>query len=413
MTGWLLHSLSASALLMALVLAVRPWVARRWGAHAAYALWLLPLARLLCPPLALLPGAPGAATASGHEAVAATGVLASELIVTLIWATGATAFFSIQLLRYRHFLSRTCAAITDRPRHAGGLQILRSAVASGPFAAGLLRRRIVLPADFHQTYAPGERRLVLTHEATHHRRGDLWANLAALLVLALHWFNPLAWLAHRLFRIDQEAACDASVLRRRPADRFRYGVTLAKAGGALPMTLSAFGDQTMLKVRLRRLSRTTAPGTVGATLSLVAGLFLTAGTAIVPRPYDPAFTASLVAASVPPRPSAPTTAPRSISPIPSHPPKTWKREVPARPTNATSAPDVMIALDRAAVRYRPAADLDWMEQGRQTGLERSDARLSQGIEHLAASRGRPIGDPAYLDQRRQQGLAQRAAGLRD
>ena len=42
-----------------------------------------------------------------------------------------------------------------------------------------------------------------------HRHGDLWANAAALLLLAVQWFNPFAWRAIRAFRFDQEAACDA------------------------------------------------------------------------------------------------------------------------------------------------------------------------------------------------------------
>src|SRR3546814_20045805 len=57
---------------------------------------------------------------------------------------------------------------------------------------------------------------------SHHRHGDLWANAAALVLLASQWFNPFAWRAIRAFRFDQEAACDARVLNmvdREGADR--------------------------------------------------------------------------------------------------------------------------------------------------------------------------------------------------
>ena len=89
----------------------------------------------------------------------------------------------------------------------------------GPLALGVLDRRIVVPGRFLQRYNPGERRLALEHELVHHRRGDIWWNLAALLVLALNWFNPVAWLAFRAFRSDQELACDAAVARAAPIRR--------------------------------------------------------------------------------------------------------------------------------------------------------------------------------------------------
>ena len=61
---------------------------------------------------------------------------------------------------------------------------------------------------FARRFTPAEQRLALAHELAHHRRGDLFADLAALLVLALHWFNPIAHRAYRAFRVDQEQACD-------------------------------------------------------------------------------------------------------------------------------------------------------------------------------------------------------------
>ena len=79
-------------------------------------------------------------------------------------------------------------------------------------AFGLWRRFVAVPHDFFARYATEERALAIDHELSHHRHGDLWANAAALLLLATQWFNPLAWRAIRAFRFDQEAACDARVL---------------------------------------------------------------------------------------------------------------------------------------------------------------------------------------------------------
>ena len=50
MTGWAVETLIATTLLMLLVLAIRGPVRKAFGAHITYALWLLPVARLLLPP---------------------------------------------------------------------------------------------------------------------------------------------------------------------------------------------------------------------------------------------------------------------------------------------------------------------------------------------------------------------------
>jgi hypothetical protein len=55
-------------------------------------------------------------------------------------------------------------------------------------------------------------RAVLLHEISHLRRNDPLALWVAHLALALHWFNPLAWLAVRQLRVEQENACDDCVL---------------------------------------------------------------------------------------------------------------------------------------------------------------------------------------------------------
>jgi beta-lactamase regulating signal transducer with metallopeptidase domain len=49
--GWAIEALIASALLMAVVLVIRAPVRRHFGPGIAYALWALPVIRLLLPPL--------------------------------------------------------------------------------------------------------------------------------------------------------------------------------------------------------------------------------------------------------------------------------------------------------------------------------------------------------------------------
>jgi TonB family protein len=60
---------------------------------------------------------------------------------------------------------------------------------------------------------PADRlRLVLTHELVHIARHDWVATVLGETVAALHWFNPLAWIALRELRREREVACDDAVL---------------------------------------------------------------------------------------------------------------------------------------------------------------------------------------------------------
>lgn len=67
----------------------------------------------------------------------------------------------------------------------------------------------------------------LAHELTHYRHGDhLWAALRGLS-LALHWYNPLVWVAAVLSRRDGELCCDEATVRRLgEGERAAYGRTL-------------------------------------------------------------------------------------------------------------------------------------------------------------------------------------------
>lgn len=70
-------------------------------------------------------------------------------------------------------------------------------------------------------------RYSVEHEATHRRHGDhLWSLLRGLC-LAVHWFNPLVWIAAVLSRNDAELACDEATIRRIGEEhRADYGRTL-------------------------------------------------------------------------------------------------------------------------------------------------------------------------------------------
>ena len=81
-----------------------------------------------------------------------------------------------------------------------------------PLTIGVWRPVIVLPAEAANWDAE-RRRVVLLHESIHIARWDALHGWLSLLVVALHWFNPLAWIATRRLAIESETACDDRVLQ--------------------------------------------------------------------------------------------------------------------------------------------------------------------------------------------------------
>ena len=329
MIAWAVEASVAVTALMLLVLAVRGTVARAFGAGWAYALWLLPALRLVLPPIpALFPTFPLPPAASIIPAVAGgTAPLSAEAgpgqwlpLMLVMWAGGALLFMIHQWLSYRAFLRRLgLDARAAEPPSYGGIELQVSAAAEGPLALGLLRRRIVLPPDFSHRYSADERRLALEHELTHHRRGDIWWNVAAATVLALNWFNPVAWMAFRAFRADQELACDAAVASRASdEERCDYARALVKSASRPGLIAAcAFNSASQLKRRLRMMRghRVTAARRAGgfATLTVlaVASLSLAA-----PAPEAAAPVQDALAAPAPPAAEAvPLAAPAALAGI--------------------------------------------------------------------------------------------------
>ena len=299
MSGWLGETLIATALLMAAVLLLRAPVRRAFGSGAAYALWLVPALRLALPPVKL-PAIPEIVGSGSGEivwaAAAAAGAPAAGWLFP-IWAAGAAVFAAWQVVCYRRFVRRALAGAASEGG-ANGVEVVRSDAVCGPAAIGLLTRRILLPCDFDARFTPAERELALAHEHVHHARGDLWANAAALGVLALHWFNPLAHRAYRAFREDQELSCDAAVIAAAGTEaRAAYGAAMVKAAhdafwkvqaapkAACPMTRFCNLKRRLKMVGMHKKTRAASVGGALAVGALaLAGLTLTATGGIAAEP---------------------------------------------------------------------------------------------------------------------------------
>lgn len=326
MTGWAVEALIASALLMLVVLGIRGPVRRLFGARIAYMLWALPALRLVLPPL---PGAwrTAAATPIGRAgetivvfvaAPAAVPVasISPLTVVGIVWAAGVVTLLAWHLIGHARFRARLLA--DAKPLNVvDGIQVIASAAAPGPLACGICRRFVAFPMSDINRYDAEERALALAHELTHHSRRDLHANWAALVVLALHWCNPVAWVAYRAFRADQELACDADVLAvHGPRRRHAYARAILKAAhGAAFSPACHLHTVTDIKRRLKMLAlsptsgRRLRAGRVTTSMLMLAGLGLTASgstaAVVVTRVVD----ALPQAVPLPPAPPAPPAPP--------------------------------------------------------------------------------------------------------
>ena len=143
----------------------------------------------------------------------------------LLWSAGCAALL-LRLLG-AHWLLRRAArraqAVTEGPLDAalaraaeqlGVTQRVRLLVEEKrtiPVVWGVWRPRLMLPAEA-LTWDAGQLQSVLLHELAHIRRRDTLVQWITQLACALHWFNPLVWLAAWRLHVERERACDDMVL---------------------------------------------------------------------------------------------------------------------------------------------------------------------------------------------------------
>lgn len=146
--------------------------------------------------------------------------LAARLLVLQLLGAGLLlAARARQALALRRVVRRTYPvhdpALVGLVRQACTSQGLRRAPALlasrdgvGPAAAGLWRRRIILPAAIIEQVPAARLRPVIAHEVAHHRRHDLWIETLAFCGTLVWWAHPIYWLLRRELRQVGEDCCD-------------------------------------------------------------------------------------------------------------------------------------------------------------------------------------------------------------
>lgn len=270
--GWLLRTTVEGSVLILTVLGLIWTFGRHLGPRWRVALWMLAGLKLLVPAfLAVSPGignwfrtaeaaVPAVGTtpaamppvvdpfalevitepAAAPVMLAAPSVISVSEVLLLVWLAGALAFLAAVIWRQHRFVRRSGFVACRNPRLLALVrEVIREVgvksdfrVLSGPAGAtpavfGFGAGNLVVPRDWETRFEPGVLRYILMHEIEHIRHRDLLLNWVATLVNALHWFNPLVWIAVSRFQSDRELRCDANTLARlQPSERFDYGRTL-------------------------------------------------------------------------------------------------------------------------------------------------------------------------------------------
>ena len=124
-------------------------------------------------------------------------------ILNIIWLIGVGALLLYTAVSYW----RLCRNVDTAVRYKDN--IFQSENVSSPFVLGLIKPRIYLPFKLDGQNLEH----VLAHEKAHIHRKDHWWKPLGFLLLTIHWFNPLMWLAYVLLCRDIELACDEKVIK--------------------------------------------------------------------------------------------------------------------------------------------------------------------------------------------------------
>ncbi|HET7691660.1 MAG TPA: M56 family metallopeptidase [Gemmatimonadota bacterium] len=429
--GSLLLDVTIKGTLVLLATCAAAFALRRASAATRHVVWTVGMAAALALPMLsqLLPtwtvdilptraiAGPAAAAPAAGEGIEIEGLLA------LVWLAGAAVVLaSIALGRLRIWWIARGSAPLDR----GEIPALTTALCGAlgisrrvsvrlcpdrmmPMVWGVLRPVILLPAEATKWTADLQRD-VLLHELAHVRRHDYLNQLVTRLACAVHWFNPLAWMAARRVRAERERACDDHVLdtgasacdyaehlvavarRLRPAGRGTLGVAMAGR--------SAFGERVAALLDGRR-ARGVLTGALLARSGIGAACLVIPLAALHPggREATPEPPAQIVGpppsanaragGALPPSGSAPA---RSEAPTPARTPRPAPEDD-GEPGAARASRRTVVLLQAPAVRavFRTVgsgADLEMVvvpDAGDGTSTECSDSHTSPARNAASAT----------------------------
>ena len=228
----------------------------------------------------------------------------------LIWRAGVALFAAISL-------SRALKSAAPEPASAElCMEAARAAATAGllhtpetveihsrhsAFVTGLWSGKIHVSREAMAVLTPAERHVILVHECTHIRRGDLiWRRVERAACDLFAWLPPV-WFARARLEALRELACDREAIAQLGAPA-PYARTLIKAARFLssPAAAAAFNTKGKQSMKTRILAMTgpkphSKPRTVAA---LTALALITAPLAVAQLAGDPASSSASIYTSV-------------------------------------------------------------------------------------------------------------------
>lgn len=188
----------------------------------------------------------------GQEQLVADPLEAPMSIATYVWMIGVLGMVIYSIVSYVRLRSKLSVVVPLRDN------IFIADDIKSPFVVGLFRPKIYLPCNLGDK----EQEYIILHEQHHIKRLDHVMKALAFLALAIHWFNPLVWVAFILASKDMEMSCDEAVIRKVGGDvRADYSaslLTLATGRRIIAGTPLAFGEGDT-KGRINNLSKWKKP----------------------------------------------------------------------------------------------------------------------------------------------------------
>ena len=144
----------------------------------------------------------------------------------LVWLAGVILFTARMAVQNARFLRRLKEAapvtnaqilsVLDACRELMGIKsqvhLVESDSVKGPALHGLLQKTLLLPPGMAHQFTEAELRHIFLHELAHIKRNDMPVLAIVMFCKAVHWFNPILWLAFRRMSADREVACDELAL---------------------------------------------------------------------------------------------------------------------------------------------------------------------------------------------------------
>ncbi len=262
---WLLQTSAEASVLICALLLLRRILGKRLPPGWRIALWMVIIGKLILPvSFSFMPGlgsfwksktqsdsavvefidmgpADEIAPRTSPSVLTPSMAWSMHEILTFIWLAGIVMTLMVTLVRDAAFrrklramrasndaaLDRMISEISNELGLRRVPQVRITEADTVPAVSGLLHSILILPRNWRDLLQGDSMILVLRHELSHLKHHDLWWNWATLLVNAVHWFNPLVWLAAAEFREDRELRCDATALDTcSPQQRMEYGRAL-------------------------------------------------------------------------------------------------------------------------------------------------------------------------------------------